>query len=139
MTEITTKAFLQSQTGANAGLFHDMTFKQAFQNLVKEVSENGIIETAEKSAQQITATGTFGAGTNSGRQNGSENQQDRKSSFTVMIRDRSGEQRVITLKSASAETAKHAAQSNLEDGEEITAVNKSTLPDAPDPNRGLVA
>jgi len=139
MTDLTTKTVLQSQSGASVGLFQEVAAKQVFQDLVKGAPNSGGVEAVDKSSQQITTSGAFGAGMNSDRQNGNEANQGRKSRFTVMVRDRSGEQRVITVKASSADAAKNAAQANLEEGEEITAVSESTVPDEPDPNRGLVA
>ncbi len=58
--------------------------------------------------------------------------------FTVMITKRSGEIRAISMSAGSAQEAKAVAQSGLEEGETITSVSESTVPQ-PNPDRGLIA
>ncbi len=139
MSDISTKSILQSQSAASSGLYQELVGKQPLQTVLQNTtSEEGIgaIETAK---QQIAPSGTLGAETNSDRRDGRENENKQKSRFTVMIKSKSGEQRVVSVKADTAEAAKDAARASLEEGDQVISVDETTVPDLPDPSRGLIA
>lgn len=136
MTDISTKSFVQSQLGAKSGLPGEPGQKPVgFENTPSTQGET-LADDREKTRQEIGQSHGFGADLKRGK----DQQQDaEKQRYTIMVSDGKGEQRALSVIAASAEEAKAAADASLEDGEQVTSVHESTVPEPPDPSRGLVA
>lgn len=132
MTDVATKAVLH--LAASAGLMQELGNRLAGQETLTGNSDDTLPEAAEQVRQQIGSADQSGSDTDfTGK--------DQKESFlyTVMISAKSGDSRALSIKASSADEAKKAARSALDEGEEVASVSQSTVPAPPDPNRGLLA
>lgn len=90
-------------------------------------------KTIKKAQQTIDASSASGSKSDNSRKENSS-----PSTFTVMITNKSGEIRAMSLSAGSADEAKSAATSGLSQGEQVSSVSASTV-QQPNPDRGLLA
>lgn len=136
MTDISAKSFVQSQLGAKSGLFQELGLKPLGAESNQAPNSETVSDAVEKAKQEISTSQEFRSGY---ERDSNRHPDDSKTRYTVLVRNRSGEQRALSVKASSAEEAAKAAESALEDGEEVMSVSETTVPSPPDPNRGLVA
>ncbi len=119
----------------NSKIIQDIPLQQRGHEIPSTPTGDTSPEAIEKARQTIANSEGAGLQSDSGRKEPSPGQTH---TFTVMITKRSGEIRAVSMSAGSAEEAKAAAQSGLENGETIASVSESTV-SQPDPNRGLLA
>jgi|GEM_PF-3890902 len=90
-------------------------------------------QSIKKAQQTIDASGASGGKSDNSRKDSSSS-----STYTVMITNKSGEIRAISLSAGSADEAKSAAASGLSQDEQVSSVSESTV-QQPNPDRGLLA
>lgn len=136
MTDISTKAFVQSQLGAKSGLFHEAGLKPA--GIENNQAPNGeaIADAVDRAKQEIASSQGFSSDS---QRDGNPHPDDRKTRYTILVRSRSGEQRALSIRASSAQEAEKTAKPALEEDEDVVSVSESTVPSPPDPNRGFVA
>ena len=118
----------------SAKVLQDIPLKQRGHEVPTPPSEALAPDPAEKTVQPSAESNPYG------KQSGGQNDQGQGQhhTYTVIIANRAGETRAISLNAGSPGEAKSAASSGLDQGEQVTSVSESTV-QQPDPDRGLVA
>jgi hypothetical protein len=122
------------QVNAATGLRQDANFKPTGPEPQQVSAVDPLQKVIDKARESVISSGASGSETDAGRQGREE-----RLVYTILICNCSGESRAVSIKANSSEAAKNAAKAALDEGEEVTSVSESTVAEAPDPNRGLIA